>query len=200
MLGLRALLARSTGSPAAGILRPVPRLGPCRVSLLTCRLARAGRWRVVLTLWPMRWRMPATLRSRRARSRPSAGLPIAPAGCGACTRMRFTLVRPRPTVARSESRMRLRLCGECRLGCCCGLLVAAMDTTPTSQNGARRLLLNPQLVAVGTDRKQPRSNRSSVCGRPAGQPERVLGCSVPPFAAQSGGRPVAPTRASLLGR
>lgn len=178
MLRRRALRARSTGSPAARIMRPAPRLGPCRIRLLTCRLARAGRCRVVLTLWPMRWRTPATLRSRSARTRRSPGLPIAPAACETCARMRFALARPRPTVARSESRTRLG--GERRLGCCCDLLVAAMDTAPHKPAWRPTLAPNPQLAAAGTDRRQARSDRSSVCGRPAGQPERVLGCSVPP--------------------
>jgi hypothetical protein len=128
LLRLRALRARSTDPLAAGIVRPAPWVGRCPVSLLTCRLPRAGGCRVVLTLWPMRWRMPATLRSRRARSRRRTGVPIAPACCGACMRMRLAVAWPRPMVARSESRMRLRR--ERRLGCCCGLLVAAMDTTP----------------------------------------------------------------------
>ena len=165
LLRLRALRARSTGSPAAGIMRPAPRLGPCRTRLLPCRLARAGRWRMVLTLWPMRWRIPATLRSRRARSRRSPGLPIAPAGCGACTRMRFALVRPRPTVARSESRMRLG--GERRLGCCCDLRVAAMDTTPHKPEWRLTLAAKP---AIGRCRHRPQAaqERPQLGLRPTG--------------------------------
>jgi TrwC relaxase len=127
------------GQPAhrrAGSCGPRPGwLGPRRVSLLTCRLDRAGRCRVVLTLWPMRWRMPATLRH-------GGHGPAAARACRslqpcreAWTRMRLTLARPRPTVARSESR-----------GCVCAenagwgaVVVCAWPPwipLPTSQNGA----------------------------------------------------------------
>jgi hypothetical protein len=82
-LRLRAVRTRSAGSPMPGTARITAASRPRRVSLLSRRLARAGRLRVVVTLWPTSWRTPATLRSRRLRSRPGVSLPVAFACLGA---------------------------------------------------------------------------------------------------------------------